>query len=307
MTIWPRHFSAKKKPCERRAVSKKALMKTDVILTKKLNFGSEPKIEICTVTPELARSWMEKNIGNRPKYPSNTKKLVTAINAGKWKMTGDPIRFSASGKLIDGQHRLMAIIETGKQVPCVVMRDLGDDIFDVIDSGKPRGKVDVLSIEYGLPIDTSGVLSTATSLAIDYARGQFGFGGKADKSELIVFIDQNSEIITSAEYAQKLPKTSSPTPRSIAAFFHFHATKKSEEDANKFLERFMVGAVNGTDDNLLHLRNLCTSAKVIRRPISTTEVLWRLIKIWNAEQRGKPIKYFNNTSVRKDESFPNFI
>ena len=285
---------------------KKVLMKSVGIVSEKFDFGKVPKIEICMITPEVARDWMGKNIGNRPMYPSNVKKLVTAIKNNKWKMTGDPIRFSDSGKLIDGQHRLQAIIDTGMTVSCIVMHDLGDDIFDVIDSGKPRGKVDVLSIEYGLPIETSGILSTASSLAIDYEREQFHFSGKADKSELINFIDENNEIISSSEYAQKLPKAS-PVPKSIAAVFHFYASKKNQEAAHKFLDRFMVGALLGPNDNLLHLRNHCTTAKVIRRPVSTTEILWRLIKIWNAEQRGAPIKYFNNTSVRKDESFPKFI
>lgn len=49
------------------------------------------------------------------------------------------------------------------------------------------------------------------------------------------------------------------------------------------------------------------NAKAIRRPISKAETVWRLVKIWNAEQRGTPIKFFSNTGVRAKEAFPRFI
>ena len=221
-------------------------------------------------------------------------------------MTGDPIRFSKTGKMIDGQHRLQAILNSGISVQCVVMRDLADDIFDVLDSGKPRGKVDVLFIELGIPMETCKILSSCVGTAIDYEREQYGFGGKAEKSELLSFVAQHPSIIQSAEYGQQLPHQT-PVPRSIGAFFHFYAAKRDQAAAERFMDRFMVGAVDGAGDNLLHLRNHCMNGKANRRLVSRTEVIARLIRIWNAEQRGAPIKYFNNTALRKDDAFPTFI
>lgn len=281
-------------------------MTKQILQADLLNCNAIPSISVVQITPDMARQWLERNIGNRPKYLSHVKKLETAIRAGKWKMTGDAIRFSETGKMIDGQHRLQAILDSGMSVPCVVMRELGDDIFDVIDSGKMRGKSDILHIEYGLPVETCGILSTCASIAIDYEKEQYGFGCKADKSEISVFIDANTSIIGAAEYAQMLPRQS-PVPRSMAAFFYFHASVKDQDAAQRFLERFMVGAVNGADDNLLHMRNLCLNAKAIRRPISKAETVWRLVKIWNSEQRGTPFKFFSNTAIRSKDAFPRFI
>lgn len=265
-----------------------------------------PAISVVEVTPEVARKWLERNIGNRPASPAHIANIEKIIRDGRWKMTGDPIRFSKTGKLIDGQHRLQAILNTGATVTCVVMRDLDDEIFDVLDSGKPRQKSDVLFIDLGLPVETCKVLASGSGWALDYERGQYGFYGRADKSEVLEFVHATPSMIASAVYAQALPHQS-PAPRSIAAFFHFYASQRDQVAAERFLERFMVGAVNGAGDNLLHMRNLCFTAKLNRRQLGRPEIIWRLIKIWNSEQRGKPIKYFSNTAMRQGEAFPTFI
>lgn len=281
-------------------------MNIEILQANRVSSDSIPSICVTEVTPGIARDWLARNIGNRAASPAHIEKLEDAIRAGKWRMTGDPIRFSKTGKLIDGQHRLQAILNSGMTVQCVVMRDLADDIFDVIDSGKSRGKTDVLFIELGLPMEVCKVLSSSVGAAIDYERQQYGFGGKADKSDLLEFVTANPSIIQSAVYGQKLPHQT-PVPKSIAAFFHFYASKRNQVDAERFIERFMVGAVEGPNDNLLHLRNLCMNGRANRRLVGRAEVIYRMIRIWNAEQRGAPIKYFNNTSIRKEDAFPLFV
>jgi len=69
--------------------------------------------------------------------------------AGQWKLTGDSIKFNGSS-LIDGQHRLQAIVRSGVTVKCLVVRNLARDVFDVLDTGRSRQAGDVLS-GYGYP------------------------------------------------------------------------------------------------------------------------------------------------------------
>lgn len=65
------------------------------------------------------------------------------MEAGKWFNTGDPIRLSADGTLVDGQHRLTAYLSA--DVPATfVLRDMRIVILkskaalDVVDTGKSR-------------------------------------------------------------------------------------------------------------------------------------------------------------------------
>jgi hypothetical protein len=153
--------------------------------------NSIPAVSVVDISPELARQWLNLNIGNRPASQAHVAKLERFIREGKWKMTGDPIRFSKTGKLIDGQHRLQAILNSGSTVQCVVMRDLEDEIFNVIDSGKSRQKSDILFIELGLPVETCKVLASACGWVIDYEREQYGFRGRADESDVLECVTAN--------------------------------------------------------------------------------------------------------------------
>lgn len=278
-----------------------AILPSDPLASK-----DHPRIIVVEITPDTARAWLERNIGNRPASPAVVSRYAKDMSSGQWKMTGDPIRFSRTGKLIDGQHRLSAIIQAGVTIQCVVMQDLADEIFDVLDSGKGRGKSDVLSIELGLPVETCKLLASSATLLIDYEREQFSFHGKAGKRDVMEFVQRNPSSIAAAEYAQTLPRRSPPVPRSIAAMFYFHASQRDQQAAARFLDRFMIGAVDGQHDCLLFLRNRCYSASVDRRPLHPSQVISALIRIWNAEQRGKPIKHPQN-ALRQDDTFPTFI
>jgi hypothetical protein len=102
---------------------------------------------IVTFTPEIAAWIMETyNNGNRPKKPTSIKKYATAMMAGVWGVTGDTIKFSDAGRLRDGQNRMMACVRAGVPFTSHVVFGIDDALFHVMDTGKPRGAADVLSI-----------------------------------------------------------------------------------------------------------------------------------------------------------------
>lgn len=272
-----------------------------------LDMFGQPQIRVVDVTAEMARSLLERNIGNRPITSALVNRYARDMVNGRWKMAGDPIRLSKTGKVLDGQHRLTAILKTGVTVPCVVMTDLDDSIFNVIDTGRTRSKSDVIFIEHGLPVETSKLASSAAMLIYAYSNHLYSFKAKITNDELEDFVRSNPGIVQAALYVKDHVPHESPAPKAIAVAFYYFAVALDPYKAEQFIARFMVGAVEGAEDNLLHLRNACFGARANRRPIQTSELLGRLVKIWNAERRGKPIRYFGNTSLRQDEAFPRFI
>lgn len=272
-----------------------------------LDVVEQPKMKVVDVTPEMARQWLERNLGNRPITGAVVNRYARDMVSGRWKMAGDPIRFSKTGKLIDGQHRLTAILKTGVTVPCLVLTGLDDAIFNVIDTGRTRTKSDVVFIEHGLPVETSKLLSSSAMLVYAYENELFSFKPSVANDELSEFIRAHPRLISATQYVRENVPHASPAPKAVAVAFYYFASALDDGRAKRFLERFMVGAANGTDDNLLHLRNACFSGRVNRRPMHTADLFGRLVRIWNSERRGKPIRYFNNTVVRPDEAFPRFI
>lgn len=102
---------------------------------------------IVTVTPELAKEWLKHNNFNRPLKPRLVDKYVRQILAGHWRRNHQGIAFDANGILIDGQHRLYAIIKTGQSVTMLVFLNETQLAHESIDNGKTRSLLDVIRLE----------------------------------------------------------------------------------------------------------------------------------------------------------------
>lgn len=109
----------------------------------------EIQIEIEEITPQIAAVYLQKNRTNRKLIENRVLFYMDQMVKGQWKLTGDSIKFSGLF-LIDGQHRLQAIVRSGITIKCLVVRNLGGDVFDVLDTGRVRQAGDVLS-GYGYP------------------------------------------------------------------------------------------------------------------------------------------------------------
>lgn len=103
--------------------------------------------KVQSITPKKAGELLRANTTNRPLSKSVVKTFAEAMKRGEWMVTHQGIAFDASGVLIDGQHRLAAIVEAGLPVELTVFTDVEEGTFDVLDTGKRRNAADVLAIE----------------------------------------------------------------------------------------------------------------------------------------------------------------
>lgn len=100
------------------------------------------------VTPEMAAEILKGNVGNRPMKRTLVAQLVDSIRRGKWQCTHQGIAIAADGRVLDGQHRLMAVVESG--ISCWMLVTWGADpaTFKVTDVVCVRRTVsDVLQID----------------------------------------------------------------------------------------------------------------------------------------------------------------
>lgn len=114
------------------------------------------------ITPEIAKKYLAQNCNNRNIQPRRVMLLAEQMKNGTFQENGDTIRFNKAGNLIDGQHRLNAIVKSGVTIPMLVVRGLENSV-NVIDRGKNRSVGDCLTM--------AGMDKTiATGLAIAIAR-----------------------------------------------------------------------------------------------------------------------------------------
>lgn len=99
------------------------------------------------VTPEMAKRILE---GGANKRPFNQKKMLSYsedMTAKRWKGgTYELIKIASNGVVIDGVHRLRAVIHSGVSVPLQIVTGFDEGLFDVLDTGKSRDGADVLAI-----------------------------------------------------------------------------------------------------------------------------------------------------------------
>lgn len=106
-----------------------------------------PKASLSEITPALAEKWMERRADKQRKIDQRqVDKIKTAILRGDWRVNGGTIVFDEAGFLIDGQHRLLAIIASGKTVRSLVVRgvDQSELTFQTIDDAKARKVTDFM-------------------------------------------------------------------------------------------------------------------------------------------------------------------
>lgn len=107
------------------------------------------QLEFRTITPEQAADMLAKhNTFNRKLDASHAAFLAKEMERGTFRPdNGDSIRIDAEGNIIDGQHRLAAIVKTGKPVTMLVANDIDRDTFATIDMGKRRTVHDIVCID----------------------------------------------------------------------------------------------------------------------------------------------------------------
>lgn len=104
-------------------------------------FGAVP------VSPELASQWLTLNRDNRRPRKALIEYLARQITNGEWQSDHpQPIVFSDAGRLIDGQHRLIAISISGETVGCKVLCGARDNLRQYLDTGVSRTLEDRVSL-----------------------------------------------------------------------------------------------------------------------------------------------------------------
>lgn len=100
-----------------------------------------------TITPDMAREYLKSNRMNRPLNDKTVNFYAQEMRAGNWKLNGEAICFAKNGALLNGQHRLSAIVKSGRDIQTMVIRGCDESAFVTYDSGRLRQCSDIFAIK----------------------------------------------------------------------------------------------------------------------------------------------------------------
>jgi hypothetical protein len=148
---------------------------------------------VMDVYPALAESYLSGNNHNRKMREKYVKVLADDMAAGNFDFNGAPILIAEDGTLLDGQHRLMAVVESGATVTMLVIRGFRNATQATVDTGAKRKISDILQLRGE---KNCNVLAAVTRLAMAWENGERAAlsYAKYSASETLDFINRNPDV-----------------------------------------------------------------------------------------------------------------
>lgn len=143
---------------------------------------------------------------NRPLKTSKVKQLAKIIRDGKWVLNGESIVLDQDNILIDGQHRLAALVhavdhlkmDANASISAVVVTGVPSNAFHTIDQGEKRSLSDVVAIsDYPHAPELAVALRL---LAIRLAGKRVSGAGKMDHADNLALLKEHENLASWVEY-----------------------------------------------------------------------------------------------------------
>lgn len=210
------------------------------------------------INRDKAVKYLEKNEHNRYLNSRTVDRYAQQMTRGEWQVNGEPIMFSEAGNLLNGQHRLSAIVAADKTIAIPVFRGVEESAIKTIDTGKPRSLADHLKI-HGYRADTGmGLTVIAATIRIVFDFDEQGFYSqrkvKITPTDAIKFLGDNKDLFDSAKFLYD-HRTKSPVPVSVLVALHYLFRKINFEKADVFMEKFFSGENLNKSSPILTLRH----------------------------------------------------
>lgn len=266
--------------------------------------------EEVTVGPHMAKQILEMNTRNRNVRPKHVDFLASQMTKGDWRFTGDPVKISRSGHVLDRQHSLLAVIESGKPQKFNIQLGLDDDAFDVIDTGRVRTARDVLATA---GYKNSGYLAGAAKIVMMYIRKHLGKSKGLDPKhrptnhELLKWVEKsaNEELLTECvrDGVNYYAAFKVFAPSTYAALIYILSTK-SRDMAKEFFDKFTTGENIDKESPIYVLRQKFVNLGLERKNIDQEMKYALVIKAWNLFRAGKTAK---RITWGDEEDFPRAV
>lgn len=262
------------------------------------------------VTPELATRWLDEDINwkNRPIRQNHVARMASDMKEGRWRgQNGEAIRFDASGRLVDGQHRLWACITAECNFETLLVEGVDPDDYSTIGIGAKKALQDFLG-----PMQEEKnvhLLSAALRLVYAWRHGRLSDlkNGRTMPTipELQQTLEDNPKLRRSVEFVSGKKSVRDVLTGSFACLIHYAGLMEDKvSTAESFLERLGDGIGLEIDDPVYQLRKFLLAQRAPtpgKRRTGKEYVLALAIKGWNLSKKEAKIKVLK---FQLDEEFP---
>jgi len=270
--------------------------------------SSAPDAVRMEITPDMADVMLAFNESeewrNRPKSAKTIKKLSRAMKGGRWVYTGETIVFGSNGRLLNGQHRLTACVESGCTFECLVAFGVSDEAFAFFDRGMSRTAGHIFAIE---KIPHYNFTSSALRIVYGYLSSSDWSGSKSvsdlDSDELLEFYKLHPGVSDCYQMARSMSDSGLMTPRWAGALYYL-CLQKDAALAKDFFTKLTTGIGINDPQSGVYMLLQKLRKQAVKPPEQREGELYLaayLVQAWNNDRRGKK----NGTLRWRGKTSPN--
>lgn len=256
--------------------------------------GSVPSspVSVMTVTPDIAHDWLENNNNRNRKIriPVIDRYYHDMVN-GNWQFNGESIQFDTNYNLMNGQHRLKAIVRSGLPQQFVVVTGLSPDAHGTIDSGTRRTPGDVLTLSgYG----EGRLLATVANLALTLEALPPGAPLRINRQRTTADIEDRVASDKHLQYVVEsvIPEMAPPKAlmtRAVAGYAYYILSKIDQDATDTFFKGLLTLAnlPPGSPIIALHRRLTAHTGEHIPGQSGAFRAIAYIMHAWNAWRAGE--------------------
>lgn len=209
----------------------------------------EVTLEVEEVTPEIAQEWLEQhNTHNRRIRKNQVLALARDMQNSQFLFTGDTVKFDWNDVLLDGQHRLAAIVESGRSANLVIVRGLDPRSQSAVDINSRRLAYDALRLK-GVEGDMKNAAAIARSVFM------YDVGQVPTHLQTISFVEEHDEELADAVTISEMVRRSGQLTGGSFYGAAFYILARIDRDAaHDFFEKLASGAELEKGSPILLLR-----------------------------------------------------
>lgn len=201
-------------------------------------------IYLALVDPVTAQCWLDKhNTHNRKARKSRKLSYARDMEMGNWDFNGDTICRTETGLLVDGQHRLEGVVESGTTQMFLIVEGLPLSAQDTKDSGAARTFADAL----GLADMPYAVMVAAVARRVAYYnQGLSQVGGlfQPTRPEMRLLIEGDKDAFArAAEVGAHAFTNRLPVAPSVIGTAYYLCAKRDQGAADLFYVKKLIDSV----------------------------------------------------------------
>lgn len=256
------------------------------------------------ITPQMADLWLThcNPASNRVVSDTVYERYAKEMIKGEWRTTHQGIAFDREGKLLDGQHRLMAIKLSGISIKMLIIPGCDPDTFDVLDSGHRRQAAQLLKIPHRVIVAAAGrIIGNMYNMWDPVTLFDGFYDTRASTSDILRAVAAWPELQKMAPLAAAAYRAAGINQPTHLVVLAQAARTEYADRIDEWTNGLISGANMDSKDPRLVLRNRFFRDRVILGTSAGRRNSYNLItKAWNSWVQGKllgTLKIFDGEGV----------